>query len=157
MTVRLSYCTDLSNRVRQRTKRNMVRLTGWKEIATYLRTSVRTVQRWERNEALPIHRHYHGKGSTSYALSEELDSWLSSRSLRSRGGKDRVPSIGVMFDVIGQQDALINKLRVVIEGQRNLSRQIAKVRPDSGSEPLPSTSKRRPAVRSELQLLAGVD
>jgi hypothetical protein len=134
----------------------MARLTGWKEIATHLRTSVRTVQRWERNEALPIHRHYHRKGSTSYATSEELDSWLSSRSLRSRGVKGGVPSIGVMFDVIGQQDALINKLQVVIEGQRSLSRQIAEGRPDSGPKLAGTALKRRPATRAGLQLVPGV-
>jgi hypothetical protein len=29
------------------------RLESWKEIADYLRTSVRTVQRWEKSEGLP--------------------------------------------------------------------------------------------------------
>ena len=32
------------------------RLESWKEIAAYLRRDVRTVQRWERHERLPIHR-----------------------------------------------------------------------------------------------------
>ena len=32
------------------------RLDSWKEIAAYLRRSVRTVQRWEREEGLPVHR-----------------------------------------------------------------------------------------------------
>lgn len=31
------------------------RLDSWKEIAVYLGRDVRTVQRWERREGLPIH------------------------------------------------------------------------------------------------------
>ena len=30
-------------------------LDGWKEIACHLKRSVRSVQRWERNEKLPVH------------------------------------------------------------------------------------------------------
>ena len=32
------------------------RLNGWKEIAVFLGKGVRTVQRWERDHGLPIHR-----------------------------------------------------------------------------------------------------
>jgi hypothetical protein len=35
------------------------RLESWKEIASYLRRTVRTVQRWEAAEGLPVHRHVH--------------------------------------------------------------------------------------------------
>src|SRR5437867_9654696 len=37
------------------------RLDSWKEIAAYLRRSPRTVQRWERQEGLPVHRLVHDK------------------------------------------------------------------------------------------------
>lgn len=37
------------------------RLDSWKEIASYLKRDVRTVQRWERREGLPVHRHQHEK------------------------------------------------------------------------------------------------
>ena len=43
------------------------RLESWKEIATYLKTSVRTVQRWEKDEFLPVHRHAHARQDTVYA------------------------------------------------------------------------------------------
>jgi len=56
------------------------RLDSWKEIATYLRRTVRTVQNWERNERLPVHRHRHGTRGTVYALPEEIDAWLAQRS-----------------------------------------------------------------------------
>jgi hypothetical protein len=32
------------------------RLDSWKEIASYLGRGVRTVQRWECEEGLPVHR-----------------------------------------------------------------------------------------------------
>ena len=32
------------------------RLDSWKEIASYLGRGIRTVQRWEREEGLPVHR-----------------------------------------------------------------------------------------------------
>jgi TolB-like protein/tetratricopeptide (TPR) repeat protein len=57
-------------------------LDSWKEIATYLKRDVKTVQRWEKREGMPIHRHVHDKGGSVYAFSSELDAWLQSRSLR---------------------------------------------------------------------------
>ncbi len=52
------------------------RLDSWKEIAAYLGRQVRTVQRWEKQEELPVHRHQHDKFSTVYAYKSELDEWL---------------------------------------------------------------------------------
>ena len=50
-------------------------LSGWKEIAGYLRCGVRTVQRWEA-DGLPIHRPSPAKRSHVIAHSEELDRWV---------------------------------------------------------------------------------
>jgi pentatricopeptide repeat protein len=55
------------------------RLNSWKEIAAYLNRDVTTVQRWEKREAMPIHRHVHDKRGSVYALVPELDAWLRSR------------------------------------------------------------------------------
>jgi hypothetical protein len=55
------------------------RLLSWKEIAGYLKCNIRSVQRWEHAEGLPIHRHAHQRGSTVYAFSNELDAWLRTR------------------------------------------------------------------------------
>jgi hypothetical protein len=49
-------------------------LSGWKEIANYLRKGVRTVQRYEREMGLPIHRP--GGRSSPVAMKTELDEWL---------------------------------------------------------------------------------
>ena len=55
------------------------RLDSWKEIAAYLNRDVTTVQRWEKREGMPVHRHVHDKRGSVYALPEELDSWIQSR------------------------------------------------------------------------------
>lgn len=55
------------------------RLDSWKEIATYLGRGVRTVQRWEREEGLPVHRLNHEKRGNVYARREELAAWWESR------------------------------------------------------------------------------
>ncbi len=55
------------------------RLDSWKEIATYLKRAVRTVQRWEKEEGLPVHRHHHQKQGSVYAHRQELDAWWHQR------------------------------------------------------------------------------
>jgi len=55
------------------------RLDSWKEISAYLKRSVRTVHRWESEEALPVHRHLHQSSGTVYAFKSELDAWWASR------------------------------------------------------------------------------
>jgi Tol biopolymer transport system component len=55
------------------------RLDSWKEIATYLGRGVRTVQRWEREEGLPVHRLAHEKRGNVYARRDELAAWWESR------------------------------------------------------------------------------
>jgi Tfp pilus assembly protein PilF len=57
----------------------MRRLDSWKEIAAHLGRQVRTVQRWELDEGLPIHRHRHRSRGSVYAFVEELDAWMESR------------------------------------------------------------------------------
>jgi TolB-like protein/Tfp pilus assembly protein PilF len=50
------------------------RLDSWKEIATYLKCSERTVRRWQE-EGLPVHRHPHKRRAGVYAYKPELDAW----------------------------------------------------------------------------------
>src|ERR1043166_945992 len=66
-------------------------LDSWKEIAAYLHRDVKTVQRWEKREGMPVHRHVHDKRGSVYALSSELDAWLQSRKLRLEEGEKRTP------------------------------------------------------------------
>ncbi len=55
------------------------RLDSWKEIAAYLRRDVRTVQRWEKKEGLPVYRHQHDKLGSIYAYRAELTEWFNTR------------------------------------------------------------------------------
>lgn len=58
------------------------RLESWKRIAAYLKRDVTTVQRWERREAMPVHRHLHEKLGSVYAYRSELDAWWGRRGSR---------------------------------------------------------------------------
>jgi TolB-like protein/Flp pilus assembly protein TadD len=55
------------------------RLESWGEIASYLRREIRTVQRWEKYQALPVHRLVIGKLGSVYAYRSELDKWYRER------------------------------------------------------------------------------
>jgi len=57
------------------------RLVGWKEIASYLGKTDRTVKRWGKSRGLPVHR-VPGVAKTSvYAYPAELNRWLESASV----------------------------------------------------------------------------
>ena len=58
-------------------------LNSWKEIANYLGRGVRTVQRWERDLGLPVHRPKGKDRSAVLAFPEELDKWLQQTPVRS--------------------------------------------------------------------------
>jgi hypothetical protein len=75
-------------------------LTSWKDIAEYLGKGVRTLQRWEDQLGLPVHRPTEGLKSAVLAVPEEIDAWV--QSLKSEDGQER--------------EALIRSLR--IENQR---------------------------------------
>ena len=51
------------------------RLDSWKEIAAFLQRDVRTVQRWEKQAGLPVHRHAESRLRTAYAYRSELEAW----------------------------------------------------------------------------------
>lgn len=81
-------------------------LRGWKAIADYFGTSDRTVQRWERDLALPVRRRGNAKGSAVVASRIELDEWRSSPAGRQAEGEHlddagpaRLPSVsGIAAD-----------------------------------------------------------
>jgi TolB-like protein/tetratricopeptide (TPR) repeat protein len=69
-------------------KPSEARLDSWKEIAAYLGRDVTTVQRWEKRESMPVHRHVHDKRGSVYALAPELDAWVRSRRQQSADKQD---------------------------------------------------------------------
>jgi len=60
----------------------VARLNGWKDIAAHMGKSVRTMQRWERDYHLPVHRLGREGGEIIWAESTEIDEWLRSQGPR---------------------------------------------------------------------------
>src|SRR5215475_630309 len=59
-----------------RHKTKLGSLNSWKEISAYLDRGVRTIQRWEREMALPVHRIGRGPKSPVHAFPGELQAWM---------------------------------------------------------------------------------
>jgi TolB-like protein/Flp pilus assembly protein TadD len=57
-------------------------LGSWKAISAYLKRDVSTVQRWEKHEGMPVHRHLHARRGSVYAYRSELDVWWTGRAAR---------------------------------------------------------------------------
>ena len=59
-------------------------LDSWKEVAAFLNRGVRTVQRWEKTEGLPVRRHQHLKRGSVRAIPSELADWQRARQLEGK-------------------------------------------------------------------------
>jgi tetratricopeptide (TPR) repeat protein len=108
------------------------RLIGWKAIAAHLGRDIRTVQRWELAEHLPIHRLEHQRQASAYAYRSELDEWQKRHSTdpepvaigtdgqtRTARGRKRWPQIaGAALIVIATAAVLI----LVFNGRRGKAR-----------------------------------
>jgi hypothetical protein len=62
--------------MRQSPIKNTNAFNSWKEIACYLGRGVRTVQRWEHELSLPVHRFDNNERGPVFAFKGELDTWL---------------------------------------------------------------------------------
>jgi hypothetical protein len=73
------------------------RLNGWKEIAGYFGKGVRTVQRWEKDLGLPVHRIGGAGSEIVYALAAELDAWQASAAA-TKAMRDEAAAIPTIHD-----------------------------------------------------------
>lgn len=102
-------------------------LNSWKEIATYVGRGVRTVQRWEAQIGLPVHRPAGKDHSAVLAFSSELDQWLDKRPLRNSlavqplSGLDPIE----LQTLLQKADALLEKCEVLLLRNDELSRKIS--------------------------------
>jgi phage terminase Nu1 subunit (DNA packaging protein) len=86
-------------------------LNGWKEIASYLRSSVRTVQRWEKI-GMPVIRPVEGNHGSVIAYSEQLDSWLKRTDCGApRHSAPRPDHSNQMLHALIQAQALVQEIR----------------------------------------------
>ena len=105
-------------------------LSSWKEIATYLGKGVRTVQRWERELGLPIHRPDARQQRIVIAFEEELAQWVQGHSGNGQG----VPATALDTPERAQQvtSALAERVRrlsaVTLDLQQRLATSLEKMR-----------------------------
>jgi|SRR5215469_3114596 len=93
-----------------------IQLTSWKEIASHLGRVVRTVQRWEEEEGLPVYRHIHTRGGTVYAFASELSAWQKGRTRRLRrenGGAPQLFSAPSIHVGLGEKDLCAATCRIL--------------------------------------------
>ncbi len=76
-----------SSSATQSARQSEDRLDSWKEIAAYLNRDVTTVQRWEKREGMPVHRHLHERMGSVYSSRAELDAWVRQRAHLEDGGR----------------------------------------------------------------------
>jgi len=116
------------------------RLDSWKEIAAYLRRSVRSVQRWERTEGLPVLRHQHAKGATVYAYRHEVDQWweegrtILHNAARASGGDGRF---------LGERDCRLQRIELPSDAQEAFALLLQNVLRTMGRGPVLRQQSRR--------------
>ena len=85
--------------------------SGWKDIANYLGKGIRTVQRYERELGLPIHRPAGRSRGSVIAIVAELDGWVTAspvqpHSMHKRWPSKRTSKLGAEFLQIDSEVAL---------------------------------------------------
>ena len=117
------------------------RLDSWKDIAAYLQREVRTVQLWEKNEGMPVHRHAHTKRGTVYAYTVELDAWWTGRrailQLQNPPPKPRFPQWWIAVAAAAGLFIVGGALLLLMSGRSQLASAEAVILPltsDPGSE-----------------------
>jgi len=104
-------------------------LNSWKEIANYLGRGVRTVQRWEAQLGLPVHRPAGKDHSAVLAFSSELDQWLDSRPVRfgtsvtGEGVPDRQSAQVQML--LTRAEAVLQRLEAILNRADETQRKLA--------------------------------
>ena len=103
-------------------------LNSWKEIANYLGRGVRTVQRWEAQLGLPVHRPAGKDHSAVLAFSSELDQWLDSRPVRfgnlnPESGSDR-QSVQAQA-LLTRAEAVLQRLESILNRADETQRKLA--------------------------------
>lgn len=118
-------------------------LSGWKEIAAYLRKGVRTVQRYERHMGLPVRRPAGKTQGSVLATRAELDKWMSAQPLRE--------AVQVERTIPNTSTAAFAALKKSVANMRRLHEDMLELREElrASVETLQSTFRFVCAVRSE--------
>ena len=95
-------------------------LSSWKEIAQFFGKGVRTVQRWEKTLALPIHRPPGAPSNVVLARTSDLEAWMhhgpAERALAGTGdGSSSNASTGLV-EIISSLEGEVRELRACLTG-----------------------------------------
>jgi hypothetical protein len=97
-------------------------LNSWKEIATYVGRGVRTVQRWERELGMPVHRPRRKNRTAVIGIPRELDAWLADApchlSLHENNVQLKKRS-QLLVEICGQIQDRLNAIRLAAQDTRN--------------------------------------
>ncbi len=94
-------------------------LNSWKEIATYLGRGVRTVQRWEAELQLPVHRPRGKNRSAVMAFRAELNDWLFRTPLEC----DKEKNSDALLEIAQEMHELASKLFMAANSQGHPERE----------------------------------
>ncbi len=76
-------------------------LDGWKDIADYVGKSVRTIQRWEKEDGFPIRRVQSKRSVFAYA--DEIDKWMAQK-----GKSDKAETLQVIHEETGREETNVS-------------------------------------------------
>lgn len=94
-------------------------LSGWKDIANYLGKAVRTVQRYEYELGLPVHRPSGKLCGSVIAAKSDLDAWVTARPAREGP---------VIVDSNPDPSALLHELKTNLQQFKRLREETAQSR-----------------------------
>jgi len=86
-------------------------MSGWKEIANYLGKGIRTMQRYERELGLPVHRPRGKPVGSVMATKAELQAWIEARPIRQGFRLAQPRDLSDLFDRLSQNIAEGRRLR----------------------------------------------
>jgi predicted DNA-binding transcriptional regulator AlpA len=109
-------------------------LSSWKEIASYLGHSRRTVQRWERELSLPIHRPAGRESHSVMAFNAQLDNWLQSFTQNSVSSNSGRTTSYMESSVLASGNESLTKLERLLLEEDTLFQQLQEKRAEIRSE-----------------------
>lgn len=104
-------------------------LNSWKEIASHLGRGVRTVQRWEAQLGLPVHRPAGKEHSAVMAFSSELDQWLDRRPMRTSFNSEGQREFnGVAAQsLLAKAEILLERCEALLQRNDELNRKLSAI------------------------------
>ncbi|HEU5402752.1 MAG TPA: response regulator [Terriglobales bacterium] len=92
-------------------------LSSWKEIAAYFGKGVRTVQRWEHELGLPIHRPNHADKGVVLAYPRELTDWMSRTSQSKRDLVEKQSGFNYRILVVDDEPVVRDTSSIILREQ----------------------------------------